>query len=155
MAVERRPDARKFWIEVYSEQASLNLEGMELVVGDISTDCQFNALRRYCENYAQAAKAMFMERTTCTGELKAAEARVNKAVKVAGARKVQPEDSVSHFVAIRWPARGIQTTSLGFGQRVDNLPVDQRAAARSAKVIRRYVPSGAPREPLAHAGLVR
>ena len=59
LAAERRSDAYEFWIGVYSEPALLDLEGMELVIGDIQTDpilsSQFNALRSYCGNYAQAA----------------------------------------------------------------------------------------------------
>ena len=61
-AVDRRPDAHEFWIGVYSEPALLGLEGIELVIGDIPTDRQSNGHRRYCNNYAQAAKAMFVER---------------------------------------------------------------------------------------------
>ena len=52
-AVDRRTDAHEFWIGVYSEPALLDFEGIELVIGDIPTDRQFNALRRYCGNYAQ------------------------------------------------------------------------------------------------------
>lgn len=43
----------------------LFLKGMELVIGDMPTDIQFNVPRRYCGNYAQTAKAMFVERMTC------------------------------------------------------------------------------------------
>ena len=50
-AVDRRPDEHEFWIGVYSEQALLDLEGIEQVIGDIPTDHQFNALRRHCGNY--------------------------------------------------------------------------------------------------------
>ena len=78
MAVERRPDAHEFWIGVFSEPALLDLEGMELVIVDIPTDRQFNALR-FCGKYAQAAKAMFMEGAIRMGE--AAEARGEKACK--------------------------------------------------------------------------
>ena len=43
-ALDRRTDAHEFWIGVYSEPALLDLEGIELVIGDIPTDRQFNAL---------------------------------------------------------------------------------------------------------------
>ena len=46
---------------VYSEPALLHFE---LVIGDIPTNGQFDALRRYCGNYAQVAKAISMERIT-------------------------------------------------------------------------------------------
>ena len=49
MAVERPPNAHELWIAetggVYLEPALLDLEGMELVIVDIPTDRQFNALR--------------------------------------------------------------------------------------------------------------
>ena len=54
-AADRRPDAHEFWIGVYSEPALLDLEGIELVLGDIPTDRQFNALRRHCGNYSHLA----------------------------------------------------------------------------------------------------
>ena len=38
MAVERRPDAHEFWIGVYSEPALLDLEDIDLVIGDTPTD---------------------------------------------------------------------------------------------------------------------
>ena len=150
-AVDRRPDAHEFWIGVYSELALLDLEGIELVIGDIPTDRQFNSLRRHCGHYAQAAKAIFVERARRMGEIKAAETRAVM-TKVAGAI-AKPEDPVSHDIRkyATWPQPDGQ--SEGYRRRLldsDNedelalLPVDQRAAARSAKVVRRYVPSAAP-----------
>ena len=64
---------------MYSKQALLDLEGIELVIGDIPTDRQFNSLRRHCGHYAQAAKAMLVERARRMGEIKAAEARATMA----------------------------------------------------------------------------
>ena len=40
-------DAPEFWVGVYSKPALLDLEGMELVIGNIPTDFQFDPLRRY------------------------------------------------------------------------------------------------------------
>ena len=85
LAVDRRPDAHEFWTGVYSEQALSHLEGIELVIGDIPTDRQFNSLRWHCGHYAQAAKALFVERARRMGEIKAAEARAAMS-KAAGAR---------------------------------------------------------------------
>ena len=149
----RRPDAHEFWIGVYSEPALLDLEGIELVIGYTPTDHQFNALRRYCGNYAQAAKAMFVQRASRMGETKAAEAPATMVTKVVGTRTAKPEDPVSHDIRkyATWPQQDGQPE--GYRQRLldsdeedelANLPVDQRAAARSAKVIRKYVPSAAP-----------
>ena len=87
------------------------------------------------------------------GEIKAAEARAVMATKVAGARTAKPEDPVFHDIRkyVTWPQQDGQPE--GYRQRLldsdeedelANLPVDQRAAARSAKVIRKYVPSAAP-----------
>ena len=150
-AVDRRPDAHEFWTGVYSEQALVDMEGIELVIGDIPTDRQFNSLRRHCGHYAQAAKAMFVERARRMGEIKAAETRAAM-TRVAGARG-KPEDPVSHDIRkyATWPQQDGQPE--GYRRRLLDsddedelalLPVDQRAAARSAKVIRRYVPSAAP-----------
>ena len=83
------------------------------------------------------------------GEIKAA-----MAAKVVGARTAKPEDSVSHDIRkyATWPQQDGQPE--GYRKRpLDSddedelalLPVDQRAAARSAKVIRRYVPSADPK----------
>ena len=90
---------------MYSQPALLDLEGIELVIGDIPTDRQFNLLRRYCGYYAQAAKAMFVERASRTGEIKAAEARAAINMKVAGARTAKPEDPISHDIRryATWP----------------------------------------------------
>ena len=107
-AVDRRPDAHEFWTGVYSEPALLDLEGIELVIGDIPTDRQFNSLRRHCGHYAQAARpghyaqAMFVERASRMGEIKAAQACAM--TKVAGAR-AKPEDPVSHDIRkyATWP----------------------------------------------------
>ena len=151
LAVDRRPDGHEFWTGVYSEQALSDLEGIELVIGDIPTDRQFNSLRRYCGHYAQAAKALFVERARRMGEIKAAEARTAM-TKAAGAR-AKPEDPVSHDIRkyATWPQQDGQPE--GYRRRLLDsddedelalLPVDQRAVARSAKVIRRYVPSAAP-----------
>ena len=96
---------------------------------------------------------MFVERVSRMGEIKAAEARAVMATKVAGARTAKPEDSVSHDIRkyATWSQQNGQPE--GYRRRlldsVDedylaNLSVDQRLAARSAKVIRRYVPSAAP-----------
>ena len=117
-----------------------------MVIEDIPTDRQFNALWRYCGNYAQAAKATFVERVTRMVEIKAVEARRKNAAKVAGVRKVKPENPVSHDIReyATWPQQDSQPE--GYRRRLldsddkeklNNLPVDQRTAARSAKVIRR------------------
>ena len=85
------------------------------------------------------------------GEIKAAEARVAMS-KTSGTR-TKPEDPVSHDIRkyATWPQQDGQPE--GYRRRLLDsdeedelalLPVDQRAAARSAKVIRRYVPSVAP-----------
>ena len=99
LAVERRPE---FWVGVYSKPALLDLEGMELVIGNIPKDFQFNPLRRYCGNYAQAAKAMFEERATRIGEIRALGEKTSK---VAGVRTVKPADPVCHNIReyATWP----------------------------------------------------
>ena len=150
-AVDRRPDAHEFWTGLYSDPALLDLEGMKLVIGDIPTDRPFNALRRHCSNYAQAAKAMFVERASRMGEIEAAEARAAMTTKVTGARTAKPEDPGSHEKRkyATWPQQDGQPK--GYRRRLDSddedelaMPsVDQRAAARSANTIRRYVPSTA------------
>ena len=74
--------------------------------------------------------------------------------KVAGAQE-KPEDPVSHDIRkyATWPQqdgqpegyrRRLLDSDDEEGDKLALLPVDQRAAARSAKVIRRYVPSAAP-----------
>ena len=105
LAVERRPDAPELWVGVYSKPALLDLEGMELVIGNIPTDFQFDPLRRYCGNYAQAAKAMFEERAIRIGKIRAAGALGEKTIKVAGVRTVKPTDPVCHNIReyATWP----------------------------------------------------
>ena len=56
-AVDRRPDAHEFWTGMYSEQALLDMEGIELVIKDIPTDRQFNSLRRMGEIKAAETRA--------------------------------------------------------------------------------------------------
>ena len=159
--MERHLNAHGFWIAVYSEPALLDMDGIELVLGDFPTGRQFNAPRRYCGNYAQVAKALFMERMSRMGEIKAEEARGEKTTgggtKVAGARKAKPEEPINHDI------RKLQQDGQPEGYRrrlldsddealrelntVCNLPVDLRAAARSAEVVRRYVPLAVPKRP--------
>ena len=112
--MDRRPDAHEFWIGVYSEPALLDLKGIELGIGDIPTDRQFNSLRRYCGYYAQAAKAMFVERAIRVGEIKAAEVRAAINMKVAGAGTVKPEDPISHDIRryATWPQQDGQPEAL-------------------------------------------
>ena len=66
-AVKRRSDAHEFWIRVYS------LQDLELMAGYITTGRQFNSFRRRCSNYAQAAKAMFVERANRLVEIRSEE----------------------------------------------------------------------------------
>ena len=96
MAVERRPDAHEFWIGVYTEPARLELEDIELVIGDTPTDRQLKTLRRFCGSYVQAA--IFVERASCMGEIRAAEARGKKASRVAGVRTVKQADPVCYDI---------------------------------------------------------
>lgn len=103
MALERRPDANEFLIGVYSEPKLLDLKGMELVIGDIPMGRQFNALR-YCGNYTQAAKVMFLERASRMGEIRTAEACREDSLdasKIAGVRAVKPADPVCHDIRLR------------------------------------------------------
>ena len=75
------------------------------------------------------------------------------ATKTAGARIAKPEDPVPHDIRkyATWPQQDDQPE--GYRRRLldsddedelATLPVNQRAVARSAKVIRRYVPAAAP-----------
>ena len=68
------------------------------MVGDIPTDRQFNSLKRYFGNYAQAVKAMFVVWASHMGEIKATEARGEKASKVAWVGTVKPTEPVSHGI---------------------------------------------------------
>ena len=103
-----------------------------------------------------------------TGEIKAAETRAAMATKVAGTRAAKHEDPVSHDICkyATWPQQDGQLE--GYRRRLLDsndedglamLPVAQRAAARSAKVVRRYVPSAAPKRgpnaPLRHLRIQR
>ena len=96
---------------------------------------------------------MFVDRASRMEEIKAAGARAAMATKVAGARTAKPEDPVSHDIRkySTWPQQDGRPE--GYRRRLLDsddedelamLPVDQRAMARSTKVIRRYVPSAAP-----------
>ena len=106
LAVDRRPDAHEFWTGVYSEQALLDMEGIELVIGDIPTDRQFNSLRRHCGHYAQAAKALFVERVRRMGEIKAAEAREAMS-KVAGTRSLKTQSPTTSANMQPGPSRTV------------------------------------------------
>ena len=68
---------------------------MDLVIGDISTNQQFDALRRY---YAPASKGHIRGEGESYGEIGASETRGDKASKVAGVCAVKPADPVCHNI---------------------------------------------------------
>ena len=93
--------------------------------------------------YAQAAKAIFVERASRMDEIKGAEARAAMATKVAGTRAAKHEEPASHDICkyATWSQQDGQPE--GYRSRLLDsddedelamLPVDQRAAS-SAKVV--------------------